>query len=310
MTIKKIELPMPLLKLDLQYFNDDDDTFTDGDAELAATIRGLLESEEQGDNLDDEPEVVVDEDLGEDDPDDHDDDDDVDPNEYADDDDEYEEPEKKVQSKEDNARFAKERREREAQQRAEQQLEQMKQNSPEFQLAKMLSEQSGKSVEDIMEEIKEAQLKQKAKAEGVPVERLRKERESDERTNRLEEEITMLKFQNWQTTIKSDGDRLLKEYSVLTQEDIDQARDYILHTAKNVDVPLEDAVFAIHGKKMVEAMAKNKVQDELASQSGRKKKTPLAPNNGNPTKVVSLTAEEKYAARAFGMTDEEYIKYK
>jgi hypothetical protein len=96
----------------------------------------------------------------------------------------------------------------------------------------------------------------------------------------------------------------------LTHEDIDSATDYILNVAKNVELPLEDAVFAVHGRKIVEGLAKGKVQDELANASGRKKKTPLPPKNGKQTKVITLSADEQAIARAFGMTDEEYNKYK
>lgn len=303
-----------LLRLNLQYFSDDDSIETEGEAELVAAIKGLLESEEQGDDdlLDDIDQTDESDDDDQDDVGDTDDglgDDDTDADEDQDDE-QYDELDKKVQTPEENARFAQQRREREAQERAQRELDRLKQESPEFKLAKMLSEQSGQSVEEIMERIQEEQLKQQAKVENVPVEVLKKQRETEERANRLEQEISMLKFQNWQTQIKSDGERLMQEYTMLTQEDIQKATDYILHTARNVELPLEDAVFAVHGKKIVEALAKNKVQDELASQSGRKRKTPLAPNNTKPPKVVSLTAEEKIAARAFGMTDEEYIKYK
>lgn len=306
--VKPVKLP---LKMDLQFFADgEDDDNISGDEELAAAIRGLLDSENQDDDDYTEPE-----DEDEDNSDDVDDSDESDDDDSADDyddvdDEDDDEPADKKQSKADNARFAQERRERQARERAEQELERLKQESPEFQLAKMLSESYGQPVEVIMEQIKEEQLKREAEQQKVPVDVLRKQRDADERSNRLEQEIAMLKFQNWQTQTKADGTRLMNEYKMLTQADIDRATDYILNVAKNVDLPLEDAVFAVHGKKIVESLAKGKVQDELANQSGRKKKTPLAPNNGKPSKVVTLSADEQVIAKAFNMTADEYLKYK
>lgn len=303
-----------LLKLDLQYFSEDGDggdEFTDSDAELAATIRGLLDSEQGDDNQDDYDDDFEEVTLPEDDDDTDDPElDDADLDEELDEDPEEQSTDKKVQSKEENARFAQERRERQAREAAERELERLKQEAPEFKLAKMLSDQYGQPVEQIMEQIKEAQLQKEAQEAKIPVDVLRKQRQQEEETNGLRDEIAMLKYQNWQTQIKADGSKLMTQYTMLTQEDMDKATDYILNVARNVDMPLEDAVYAVHGKKIVESMAKNKVQDELAAQSGRKKKTPLAPNNGKPSKVVSLTAAEREAARAFGMTDEEYIKFK
>jgi hypothetical protein len=161
-----------------------------------------------------------------------------------------------------------------------------------------------------MRQIQEEQLRQEAATRKIPVEELREKQQLKDNQSRLEQEIAMLKYQGWKTTIKSDGARLLGEYKMLTQEDMDAAENYILNVAKNVDLPLEDAVFAVHGKKIVDAMAKGKVQEDLAKQSGRKRNTPPSPNNSKQTKVISLTADEKAMARAFNMSDEEYSKFK
>jgi hypothetical protein len=310
-----IENKFPL-KLDLQFFAEGDDNTppTTGEDDLLAAIRSLKDSE---DVVDDEDDVDDTDDTDDDDADPEDDidksDDDEDNEDDQDEDDNADEPpvDKKKQTKADNAKFAKERREREAKERADAEIERLKTESPEFQLAKMLSDTYGKPADEIMAEMREAQLQKEAQDAKIPVDILRKQRDSDDRANNLEQEIAMLKFQNWQTNIKADGQRLMSEYKMLTQEDMDKAQDYILTVAKNVEMPLEDAVYALHGKKIVESLAKGKVQDELATQSGRKKKTPLAPNNGKPPKAsASLSADEKAIAKAFGMSNDEYQKYK
>jgi phage I-like protein len=162
-----------------------------------------------------------------------------------------------------------------------------------------------------MTDMRETALQKEADESKVPVEVLRKQRDAEIRANDLERQINNIRFEQWQGKIKADGEALQKEFAFLTQEDLDSAKNYILNTAKNVDMPLEDAVYAVHGKKIVQNLAKSKVQDDLATQSGRKKKTPLAPSNGKPAKATgTLTAEEKYAAKMFGMSEAEYLKNK
>jgi hypothetical protein len=302
-----------LIKLNLQIFaegEDDNTPPTSGEEDLQAAIRSLIASENEEED-DESEDNAIDESIDEEESEDDDSTDEED-EEYGDedDDDEEEPPVKKQQSKEDNAKFAQKRREEEARKRAEAELERLKQEAPEFKLAQMLSDQFGKPVEDIMKEIQEEQIKQEAEKSGRSVEDIRQQREQADKLTNLEKQNAMLQFKFWELQVKADGDRLMNEYKMLTQEDIDKATDYILNTAKNVELPLEDAVFAVHGKKIVDALAKGKVQENLAEQSGRKRKTPLAPNNSKPSKVVTLTEQEKQIARMYGMTDEEYAKYK
>lgn len=311
------------LKLPLPFFEGADDTGggnppTSGEEDLLAAIRSLKDSELNLD-IDDEDDVddVDDTDDDIDDVDDQDDDEDLDDEDELDDvDDEDEDddvppaPVKKTQTKEERARFAQQRREQEEQAKIQAEIERLKQESPEFKLASMLSETYGQPVEVIMQQIQEEQLKREAQVRGTTIEELREKQAEKARADRLEQEINMLKFQNWQTQIKADGAKIMNEYKMLTQDDIEAATNYILNVARNVDIPLEDAVFAVHGKKIAQALAKGEVQENLAKQSGRKSKTPLAPNNSKPKQVVSLTPDEQAIARAFNMTDEEYAKYK
>lgn len=305
--------------MNLQLFAEDDGTGAGGnnltgDEELAAAIKSLMNSDDDSDDdIDnddhDDDDADNDDDNADDDSDDDQDDDLDDDN--ADEDNSDEPPvTNKKQTKEDNARFAKERREREARERAEAELERLKQESPEFQLAKMLSDQFGKPVDEIMEQIKEEALKAEAAQRKVPIDELREKRAEKERADRLENTVLELQFKDWQRQMSVDGTKLMSEYKMLTQEDMTAAENYILNVAKNVEMPLEDAVFAVHGKKIAQALAKGQQQEDLANQSGRKKKTPLPPNNSQSKKTASLTTDEQAIARAFGMTDEEYSKFK
>jgi hypothetical protein len=311
-----------LINLDLQFFADDvddDDTVSDGEAELFSAIRDLAKEDSESPSFeeledefyegeDDEEEYEDDEDDEESDDEEASDDDIEDEDDGLDeeeDDDEEEDEEPQGQSKEDNAKFAARRRQQELEARVQEQLK----NSPEYKLAQKLAKQFGKPIDQIMTELDDADIQQEAEQRQVTPEQVRRERERDERAERLEQENNQLRFENWQTQIQLDTNKLIEEYPMLTQEDFDKSVDYILNVAKNVELPLEDAVFAVHGKKIAKAMAKQTVQDDLANQSGRKRKTPLAPNNTKSSQSKALSADEQYIARQFGMTDDEYRKF-
>jgi hypothetical protein len=299
-----------LLNLDLQRFADDvEDDFTgsEGELELASAIRDLLKEEESESPSSEDEEVEEVEELDDeeeiDNKDDEEEYEDEEEEEEEDEDEEVEEP--KRQSKEDNAKFAARRRQQELEQKVQEELK----NSAEYKLAQKLAKQFGKPIDQILVELEEADIQQEAEQRQTSPEQIRREREANSRADQLEQQINELKFQNWQTQIKSDGQAIMSEYTMLKQADIDQAVDYILNVAKNVELPLEDAVFAVHGKKIAKAMATQKVQDDLANQSGRKRKIPLSPTNSKPSQAKSLSADEAYIARQFGMSDDEYRKF-
>lgn len=307
-----------LLKLDLQRFADDieDDNVNDDmsgiEDELIAAIQKLNSENPSDEDSDDDVDNV--DTVDEDEDDDSEADNDLEDDNLEDEEEEDETPPAdtgKKQSKEDNAKFAKERREKEFQARLQAEIAKLKQESPEFKLAQQLSDMTGKPVNQIMDEMRESALQKEAQEAKIPVEVLRKQREAEQKAVELERQINQIRFEQWNSKIKADGETLQKEFAFLTQEDLDSAKAYILNTAKNVEMPLEDAVYAIHGKKIIQNLAKGKVQEDLATQSGRKRKIPLAPNGGKaPKSPVALTADEKAIAKAFGMTEEEYHKFK
>lgn len=300
-----------MLKLDLQFFADDENSAAElsGEEELAAAIRSLLESENEDDfeenesdpTPDDTEEVEqeVEEEVTEE----------VEEVEQEETEDEAK-GKKREQSREENARFAAERRQREMEERVQAELDKVRNESPEFQLAKQLSEMYGQSPELILQQMREEALKQQSEKTGVPIEVLKEQQVQSQRVQALEQELNQMRFQNWQNQINSDTARLKEQYKMLSDADFDAATNYILNVARNVNLPLEDAVYAVHGKKIIESLSNAKVQEDLAKQSGRVKKTPPSPNNGKPSKVAELTAEERYIAKQMGISEEDYLKYK
>lgn len=290
----------------------DDNLEVTGDGEdiLAAAIASLKESEQSEE--DEKDEITNDDDTNdEDDTDDEADiedeqDDEIDEEEIVD-----EPKDKKKQSKEENARFAAQRRQEELDRKVQEKLDEMKNADPNFLLAKQISELYGDTPENILAQMKEAQLQKQAEETKVPVEILRERQQERERLQTLENEINTLRYESWKSKIEAEGQSLRKEYTMLTENEIDEAVGYILNTAKNVDMPLEQAVYALHGKKIIEAKANAKVQDNLANQSGRSKKTPPSPSNGKASNTHDqLTDQEKFIAKQLGISFDDYLKNK
>jgi hypothetical protein len=316
-----------LLKLDLQAHADGDDDVVDdngsdnqddnglsGEDELFKALQSLKDSDDDADDEDDTTDDVDDTDDSDDDS-DNDDSDDTDDSDDSDDSDADDVPpednkpkDKKKQSKEDNAKFAAERRQKELEAKVQEELQKRLNESPEMKLAKMLADQSGRTPEEMLTAIQEQQLKEEAERRKVPVELL-KERQADrQQIERVNQELNQLRYEQWQNKISAEGNRLLGQYKMLTQDDVQSAVDYMLKTVRNVDMPLEDALYAVHGKKIIDSLAQAKQQEDLATKSGRK--VPPTPKNGKPSKATkTLSADEKAVAKAFGMSDEEYIKY-
>lgn len=288
---------------------DKDDVVTSGEEDLIAALKSLNAQnfDDEDENVDDNEEEVVDEneDNEEDNTDDRVEEENVEDQQEVED----QQPKKKVQSKEENARFAAMRRQREMEQKIQAEIERLKQEAPEFRLAQTLSEMYGMTPEELVQQLQEAKLQKEAQEKGIPIEFLRERLLEQQRLNQLEEELNRLRFQQWQSRIEADSLKLKQEYSFLTDDDIQEAVDYILNVAQNVDLPLEHAVFAVHGKKIAEALANAKLQEQLAADSGRKK-TPITPKSGKTSQTRTATAEERYIAKQLGMSVDEYLKYK
>lgn len=291
---------------DVSDVQDKDDVATSGEEDLIAALKSLNQQNfDEEEPVDNEEEPVDNEENSED---------EETENQEGQEDEEVlaeedQKPKKKVQSKEENARFAAMRRQREMEQKIQAEIERLKQEAPEFQIAHTLSEMYGMTPEELLQQLQEAKLQKEAQEKGVPIEFLRERLLEQQRLNQLEEELNRLRFQQWQSRIEAESLKLKQEYNFLTDDDIQEAVDYILNVAQNVDLPLEHAVFAVHGKKIAEALANAKLQEQLAADSGRKK-TPITPKSGKTSQTRTATAEERYIAQQLGMSVDEYLKYK
>lgn len=288
------------LQLNLQLFASDDDdfiSFDDDNEESVGPIEDFFTDDDDGDDTVDNSEKSEESEVEPD-------------SEEPDDEPEQQQQEvvqnqddqKPVQSPEENARFAEQRRQR--------QLQQMLENMPEYQLAKQLSDLYGLTPEQLLEKVKEEQIRKQAKEQNIPIEFLREQMRIKEENMRTHQELMELKVKLWKSEMDRQSADIKKQYPVLSDEDIQQARLYILETLRNPDIPLEQAVFALHGKKIAESIKNLSKQDALAEVSGRKRNSVVNTPTGKSNKAVVLTDEERYFAKQFGMTEEEYAKYK
>jgi phage I-like protein len=161
----------------------------------------------------------------------------------------------------------------------------------------------------MLQQLQESELKQQAEKQGVPVEVLKRQQELENRIKQQEEQFQQLQYQAWQRRIDSEKSALKADFPMLSDEDFQKSIEHMLTVVRNPDVSLEESVYAVHGKKIAQALKEQAEQDALAKISGRIK-SPLAPQGGKSNPTVSLTAEEKYVARQMGISETDYLKYK
>ena len=213
---------------------------------------------------------------------------------------------KKQQSKEENAYFAERRR----QEQIERQVQEKLKQSKEYQTTKLLSEMYGVPEEQLYEKLYEAKLAQEAKRQNVPVEYLREREQMRQQQEQLQEQLNNLMFQQWQSRIESEKTQLKSRFNMLSQDDLEQAAYYMLNDLRRTDIPLEQAVFALHGSKILGGLKNTAKNEALAEVSGRKR-SPLPVKGGKgQNDAVVLTDEERYIATKLGLTDKEYSKWK
>lgn len=212
---------------------------------------------------------------------------------------------KKPQSKEDNAKFADMRR----QQQLQQQIEEAKKSSVEYKTAKALADMYGITVEELHAQIEQRQLEEQAEKQGVSVEYLKKQNQVEEENKLIRSELDDLKFQLWATRVDTEAVSIKSEYPMLNDDDVYEAKAYLLSTLQNPDIPLEQAVFALHGKKIAEGLKKTMRNEALAEVSGRKK-SPSAPTGGKSSSPVILTDDERFIIKSLGISEEAYINNK
>lgn len=206
---------------------------------------------------------------------------------------------------EENARFAEQRRQQQIEKRVQEQM----QSSPEYQLAQQLAKMSGKPVDALLNELQEAYIAEQAKTQNVPVEVIRKQQELEAQLAKLQQENNMSQFMNWKSRVDAEAKAIQSEFPMLVEADIMEAQNYLLQVVRNPDMPLEQAVHAVHGKKIADYLKEKARTDALAEISGRKKSA-VPPQGSKTVENEALTSEERYIAKSLGMSEEEYKKWK
>lgn len=234
--------------------------------------------------------------------------------EYEDDTDESElepevepepEPQPQKQSKEQNAYYAEKRRQEQIDRAVQERLRQTK----EYQTTQLLSEMYGVPQDELYDQLYEAKLAKEAQAQNVPVEFVKEREELRKQQQQLQDQLHTIMFQQWQSRVETEKANLKAQFNMLTDADLDSAAYYMLNDLKRTDLPLENAVFALHGAKILGGLKNTATNEALAEVSGRKK-SPLPVKGGKTSGVVSLTDEERHVAKKLGLTDKEYSKWK
>jgi chromosome segregation ATPase len=230
------------------------------------------------------------------------------------------EPDTKSQTAEENRRYAEARRQQQIEQRVQEELDKRMQELPEVRTARLLSEMYGMPVDQVYKQLEEARLQQEAQHRNIPVEQLRAERERSQQleqertqfkqeTSQLREELSKLQFQQWEVRMNNESASIKQQYPVLTDAEIHGAKAYMLSQLKNPELPLEQAVMALHGNKIVNSLRNSAKNEVLAEKAGRKR-SPLAPQGGKASPTATISDEELFIAKQLGMTGEDYLKYK
>jgi hypothetical protein len=224
---------------------------------------------------------------------------------YEEDEPEEEEPQPQKQSREQNAYYAEKRRQEQIDRAVQERLRQTK----EYQTTKLISEMYGVPEEELYDQLYEAKLAKEAQTQNVPVEYLREREELRKQQSALQDQLHTIMFQQWQSRVDTEKAGLKAQFNMLSDEDLDSAAYYMLNDLKRTDLPLENAVFALHGAKILGGLKNTATNEALAEVSGRKK-SPLPVKGGKTVDAVSLSNEERYIAKKLGMTDKEYSKWK
>lgn len=217
------------------------------------------------------------------------------------------EDDKKVQTPEENAKFAAERRQKELDEKVQAELQKRLAEDPAFQAAKLLEEQYGMKPEQFIEMIRQQEMMEKAQQTGKPIEDIQREYQQTQQQTDLERKNAELELKLWQSEVRVESAQLKQEMPFLTDEQLQEAVDYMLNDLKTTNIPLKRAVMALHGEAILENIQSQAKNEVLAEKSGRK--TPVVPQGGKTPSTPTLNDAEKHFAQIFGMSDEDYIKY-
>jgi hypothetical protein len=221
-----------------------------------------------------------------------------------------EQTEKRVQTPEENARFAEQRRQSVIDQRVKEELERTKAESLEFKTTQMLAQMYGVTPEQLYKQIEDARLQQEAQKQGIPIEVAKSLEEYKNELGTYQQKLQQLEFQSWASKVDAQETALKQQYPMLTEDDLYQSKVYLLQTIRNPEMPLEQAVFALHGAKITNTFKDNIRNEVLAEMAGRKKGALPPQSTTKATTAKTLTQDEILAARALGISEEDYLQYK
>lgn len=222
-------------------------------------------------------------------------------------------PKPQEQSMEERARNAERRRQHESS-IAQKALE----TSTEFKMVQALARMSGKTPDQLYQDVYQAQIAHEAQIRGqeLPPEavaEIARERQavaqSQQQNEQLGQQLTQLQYEQWAARIENEKNQILGAHPYLTETDVTAARDYMLTVLNNPHVPLEEAVYAIHGRKIIQGQQEKMRTELLAEMSGRKN-APLPPQGKATPPENMLTADERFVARMLGISEEDYLKNK
>lgn len=217
-----------------------------------------------------------------------------------------EEADEKPWKNETNARNAQRRRDNEAyKQRI---VDEYRQKAPEVQLAEQLAQMYGTDVNTLLAKAQEAQVAQLAKQQGIPVQVMQQQMALQQQIAEMQQRNLQYEYREWERDVVNQFSQLKKDYPVLTDDDLNEAKEYAFTQLRNVELPMEQVVMALHGRKIMESSRKSEYNNALAEASGRMNQptvTGQAPQNIDS----GLTDAQKAAAKALGLSEADYKKW-
>lgn len=231
------------------------------------------------------------------------------------------ETDKRVQTPEENARYAEMRRQQEAQQMLQlqqqqmaQQFEMMRQQLPEAQIANLLAQEYGMPPHEVLQRLQYAQISKEAEQRGLTPQQVMWERQQmavrQQEQQYLQAQQQYTQMQALMSRLQQEGQEVVRKYPTLTPDDLTEAVIFG-HETNSIHMPLEYLVRAKHADKLFAADQQAARQEALAQVSGRMNNGLKAPQ-GKPVSSpeAGLTQEELFFANKMGISPAAYARNK
>lgn len=163
-------------------------------------------------------------------------------------------------------------------------MEQQFQNSPEYRLAKTLSERYGRNVEEILQELEEQALQDQASRLQVPPEILRQQQETQAQLLQLQEEIARQRILS-----EVEKFRASDTYKSATEDQLHNALSLLgrMHKAGFTDYTLEQAFNAANPE-----FLKEQIRQQIIKEYSGNSQAALPPQSGQPVPLNAKNAWE------------------